>query len=66
MYQRYRVCDVCGRHFHVPARERIQQLVDAGTFHEVNRSLASVDPLSFTDRLPYRQRERRHERGRDR
>jgi acetyl-CoA carboxylase carboxyl transferase subunit beta len=56
MYQRYRVCDVCGRHFHVPARERIQQLVDAGTFHEVNRSLASVDPLSFTDRLPYRQR----------
>ncbi|HEX6513813.1 MAG TPA: carboxyl transferase domain-containing protein, partial [Chloroflexota bacterium] len=55
-FQRYRVCDVCGNHFHVPARERIQQLVDDGTFHEVNRSLASVDPLSFTDRLSYRQR----------
>jgi acyl-CoA carboxylase subunit beta len=56
VFQRFRVCDVCGHHFHVPARERIQQLVDAGTFHEVNRSLASVDPLSFTDRMPYRQR----------
>jgi acyl-CoA carboxylase subunit beta len=56
VFQRYRVCDVCSYHFHLPARERIQQLVDAGTFHEVNRSLASVDPLSFSDRLPYRQR----------
>ncbi|HLG74742.1 MAG TPA: acetyl-CoA carboxylase, carboxyltransferase subunit beta [Chloroflexota bacterium] len=56
VFQRYRVCDVCGHHFHLGARERIQQLVDAGTFREVNRSLASVDPLSFTDRLPYRQR----------
>ncbi|HVA24484.1 MAG TPA: acetyl-CoA carboxylase, carboxyltransferase subunit beta [Chloroflexota bacterium] len=56
VYQRYRVCDVCGHHFHLPARERILQLVDEGTFHEVNSSLASVDPLSFTDRLPYRQR----------
>jgi acyl-CoA carboxylase subunit beta len=56
LYQRYRVCDVCGQHLHLPARERIQQLVDAGTFREVNRSLASVDPLSFSDRLPYRQR----------
>lgn len=56
VFQRYRVCDTCGHHFHVPARDRIQHLVDAGTFREVNRSLASVDPLSFTDRLPYRQR----------
>jgi len=54
--QRYRVCDVCGHHLHVRARDRIQQLVDAGTFREVNRSLESVDPLSFTDRLPYKQR----------
>jgi acetyl-CoA carboxylase carboxyl transferase beta subunit/acetyl-CoA carboxylase carboxyl transferase alpha subunit len=56
VFNRYRVCDTCGYHFHVPARERIQHLVDAGTFHEVNRSLASVDPLSFSDRMPYTQR----------
>ena len=56
VFQRYRVCDVCGHHHHISARERIQQLVDAGSFHEVNRSLASVDPLSFSDRLPYRKR----------
>jgi acetyl-CoA carboxylase carboxyl transferase subunit beta len=30
--------------------------VDAGSFHEANRSLASVDPLSFNDRLPYLKR----------
>jgi acyl-CoA carboxylase subunit beta len=56
VFQRYGVCDVCGNHLHLSARERIQQLADAGTFHEVNRSLASVDPLAFSDRLPYRQR----------
>jgi len=56
LFQHYRVCDVCGQHFQLPARERIQRLADAGTFHEVNSSLASVDPLSFSDRLPYRQR----------
>ncbi|MBV9120460.1 MAG: acetyl-CoA carboxylase, carboxyltransferase subunit beta [Chloroflexi bacterium] len=56
LYQRFRVCDVCGHHFQVSARDRIAQLADAGTFHEVNRSLASVDPLSFSDRVSYRQR----------
>lgn len=55
-FQRFRVCDNCGHHFHLGARDRIHQLVDAGTFHEANRSLVSVDPLSFSDRLPYRQR----------
>jgi acetyl-CoA carboxylase carboxyl transferase subunit beta len=55
-YQRFRVCDQCGHHFHVSARDRITQLVDAGSFHEANRSLASVDPLSFNDRLPYLKR----------
>src|SRR5438105_14279519 len=56
LYQRFRVCDTCGQHLHVSARERIQQLIDAGSFHEAHRSLASVDPLSFNDRLPYRKR----------
>jgi acetyl-CoA carboxylase carboxyl transferase beta subunit/acetyl-CoA carboxylase carboxyl transferase alpha subunit len=56
VFQGYRVCDVCGHHFQLSARARIQQLVDAGTFREVNSSLASVDPLSFTDRLSYRKR----------
>jgi acetyl-CoA carboxylase carboxyl transferase subunit beta len=27
-----RVCAACGHHFRVPARERIAQLIDEGTF----------------------------------
>ncbi|HLF07886.1 MAG TPA: acetyl-CoA carboxylase carboxyltransferase subunit alpha/beta [Dehalococcoidia bacterium] len=53
-YQRFRVCPNCGRHFAISARERITMLVDAASFRETNRFLASVDPLSFSDRTgPY-------------
>jgi acetyl-CoA carboxylase beta subunit/acetyl-CoA carboxylase alpha subunit len=31
----YRVCGHCGRHFSVPARERVDLVVDAGTFREI-------------------------------
>ncbi|MDE3076823.1 MAG: acetyl-CoA carboxylase, carboxyltransferase subunit beta, partial [Chloroflexota bacterium] len=55
-FQRYRVCDRCGHHFKISARARIRQLVDESSFREVNRSLVSVDPLSFADRLPYAER----------
>src|SRR5512138_1009961 len=56
VYERVRVCPACRHHFPVPARERIAQLADPDSFREVNRSLSSVDPLSFSDRVPYRQR----------
>ncbi|MBI4506006.1 MAG: acetyl-CoA carboxylase carboxyl transferase subunit beta [Chloroflexi bacterium] len=56
LYQLYRVCDICHHHFTLPAKERITQLADPGSFHETHRRLAPVDPLSFSDRLPYRER----------
>ncbi len=56
LFHRYGVCDQCGQHLKISARERIQQLADPDSFHEVNRSLVSADPLSFADRSPYRQR----------
>jgi acetyl-CoA carboxylase carboxyl transferase subunit beta len=56
LYRHYRVCDVCQYHFTVPACERIRQLVDHESFRETHRRLAPVDPLGFTDRLPYRER----------
>ncbi|MHB8620905.1 MAG: acetyl-CoA carboxylase carboxyltransferase subunit alpha/beta, partial [Chloroflexota bacterium] len=56
LFQRYRVCDSCGHHFTIPARERIQQMVDSASFHEFSQSLTSADPLAFADRLPYRER----------
>jgi len=51
-----RVCTSCGHHFRVPARERIAQLVDEGSFAELDASLVSLDPIVFTDSKPYPER----------
>ena len=56
LYTRYRVCPTCRFHYSMTARERIDSLVDAGTFRETNRSVTSIDPLSFSSRVPYRQK----------
>ena len=50
------VCAACGHHFRVPARERIAQLVDEGTFTEADASLISLDPIVFTDSKGYPER----------
>ena len=50
------VCGHCGHHFPVPARERIVQLVDEGTFQEDAAELRSEDPLGFFDVRPYPER----------
>ena len=55
-YARYRICGACRRHFPLSADERIRLLADPGSFDEFNRHLVSVDPLVFSDRLPYRKR----------
>ncbi len=52
LFDRYRICPNCARHFWIPARERIDLLVDAGSFRESNAELASVDPLQFRDASP--------------
>lgn len=56
LYRNYRICPSCRHHFSLPAMDRIGMLVDEGSFREVNKWLASIDPLSFTDKVPYRQR----------
>lgn len=55
-YRRYGVCTNCGHHDTIPAMQRIDLIVDPGSFEEFNRHLVSVDPLVFSDRLPYRRR----------
>lgn len=52
LFERYRVCPSCGRHFPLPARERLALLVDPGTWIETNAALVSADPLVFRDQLP--------------
>jgi acetyl-CoA carboxylase carboxyl transferase subunit beta len=54
--QALRVCPQCGHHFRVRARERIEQLVDQGSFTEEDADLRSADPLDFFDLRPYTER----------
>ncbi len=55
-YERFRVCHSCGFHFHLSARERLATLLDVGSFHEDDRGVTSIDPLSFSDKRAYRTR----------
>lgn len=41
------VCMQCGNHFRLSARRRIKQIVDEGTFVEINEDLQTTDPLHF-------------------
>jgi len=45
--EQLRVCDRCDHHHKLTARERIEQLADAGSFLEWHASLMSGDPLHF-------------------
>jgi len=55
------VCPECGHHRRIDARTRIQQLADPGTFEEFAEDLRSTDPLSFKDRITYRERLKREQ-----
>jgi len=54
--KRLGVCPECDYHWYVPARQRIEQVLDEGTFEEWDENLEPSDPLGFVDKKPYRQR----------
>jgi acetyl-CoA carboxylase carboxyl transferase subunit beta len=57
------VCPECGDHWYVTARQRIAQVLDAGTFEERFAELTSSDPLGFVDSSsPYPQRLEREQK----
>lgn len=56
MFDINRVCHVCNFHYSMTARERIESLVDPNSFREINRNITSLDPLSFSSRVSYKQR----------
>jgi len=56
LFAMYRVCPQCRFHYMLPAGERIALLADAESFREVNRSLVSLDPISFAGDASYKRR----------
>ncbi|OGP75239.1 MAG: acetyl-CoA carboxylase subunit beta [Deltaproteobacteria bacterium RBG_16_49_23] len=61
----FQVCPKCNYHFQIPARKRIECLVDPGTFLEYDSDLISTDPLEFKDskKYPYRVKESQERTG---
>jgi acetyl-CoA carboxylase carboxyl transferase subunit beta len=47
------VCPHCGHHFELIARDRIELLVDEGSFAETEAGVGSRDPLHFNSAKPY-------------
>ena len=54
--QNLHVCMKCDHHMRISARQRVEQLLDPGTFEAMNATMAPMDPLSFVDMKPYRER----------
>jgi acetyl-CoA carboxylase carboxyl transferase subunit beta len=51
--QSLQVCQHCGYHFRLGARERLAQLFDEGVYEELDAEVISRDPLEFVDTKPY-------------
>ncbi len=59
------VCPKCNYHFQIPARRRLDFVVDSSTFVEYDAGLVSADPLEFKDskRYPSRVKESQEKTG---
>jgi acetyl-CoA carboxylase carboxyl transferase subunit beta len=51
-----KVCPKCNYHFRIGARERLDLIVDEGSFVETEAGVTSGDPLEFRDTLSYKER----------
>ncbi len=47
------VCPECDNHWYVSAQQRVNQVLDDGTFEEWDADLVPADPLHFFDRRSY-------------
>jgi acetyl-CoA carboxylase carboxyl transferase subunit beta len=50
------VCPTCQYHFRVSARQRVEQLVDPGSFEEMFADIEPTDPLKFVAKKAYKDR----------
>lgn len=55
------VCNTCGYHFRLSARERLNLLFDDGRYEERDETLSPTDPLHFVDSAPYPERVRKNQ-----
>lgn len=60
------LCPECGHHFRLSAAQRVEQLVDQGSFVEMFGGLKSEDPLGFRDLKGYGDRLTREREKSDR
>ena len=51
-----KVCPKCEHHFSLTAKERIDMLIDEGTFQEFDAQLRSADPLEFKGPKSYKEK----------
>ena len=61
--ERLMVCPECQHHYTLTARQRIEQLADAGSFEERYANLSSSDPLKFRDLQSYTDRLKKYQRA---
>jgi acetyl-CoA carboxylase carboxyl transferase subunit beta len=59
--QNQRVCPRCDYHFAQSAKERIESLLDPGSFVEMDASLRSVDTLKFEGMASYKDRLKKYQ-----
>ncbi len=55
MEEQLHCCPYCGHHFRVNARQRVEMLVDTGSFEESDVQLKVTDPLGFKAKKAYAQ-----------
>lgn len=56
LQQNWQVCPSCGYHHRITAPQRLQQLLDPGSWQPLDEHLAPADPLHFFDQKPYAER----------
>ncbi len=61
LVQNQRVCPHCDYHFAQSARERIESLLDSGTFVETDANLHSLDTLQFQGMASYKDRLKKYQ-----
>jgi len=54
--ENYHVCFACHSHLQMTSRERLQNLIDVGTWQPFDETLSSIDPLKFHDQKAYTSR----------